>query len=254
MLTWRVLSMSTSLLILVIVVAAAVIAIVVALVLLVLNKKSDESMTGGQNTSVAGGQLSSNNGMPKAAPINNQPHSLGNIDSDDFPTLIIPEEQSKPLSNPDDEPTIMLPEDQLKPLTDIDDEPTIMLPENGDVTINPNTFTDESGFTEIRSDSPHIVLITYDDKDVHIDLSSFNKEVVSFGRQPDCDIVINKEYVSRLHGCFYIDNGEWKIKDLNSTNGIYYFRKKVKNLALKNNVIEIYNDKNIKDRVTIVCK
>lgn len=241
--------MSTSVLILVIVVAAAVIAIVVALILILLNKNTDAA--GRRNTSVAGGQPPFNNA---AGSENNQPHSLGNIDNDDFPTLIIPKEQSKPFSNPDDEPTIMLPEEQLKPLTDPDDEPTIMLPENGDVTVNPNTFTDESGFTEIRSDSPHIVLITYDDKDVHIDLSSFNKEVVSFGRQPDCDIVINKEYVSRLHGCFYIDNGEWKIKDLNSTNGIYYFRKKVKNLALKNNVIEIYNDKNIKDRVTIVCK
>ena len=54
------------------------------------------------------------------------------------------------------------------------------------------------------------------------DLNAFGKNVVSFGRSSDCDIQIRKEYVSRVHGCFYMENGKWFIKDMNSTNGLYY--------------------------------
>ena len=35
-----------------------------------------------------------------------------------------------------------------------------------------------------------------------VNLDSFNKDVVSFGRTHECDIQLGEEYISRLHGCF----------------------------------------------------
>ena len=43
------------------------------------------------------------------------------------------------------------------------------------------------------------------------DLEQFHKEVVSFGRQPDNDIVLNYDFVSRVHGVFYKENGRCRI-------------------------------------------
>ena len=34
-------------------------------------------------------------------------------------------------------------------------------------------------------------------------IEAFQKEVVSFGRQPDNDIVFNYDFVSRVHGVIY---------------------------------------------------
>lgn len=47
------------------------------------------------------------------------------------------------------------------------------------------------------------IVIKYADKkiDGYI-LEQFNKEVVSFGRQPDNDIVLDWNFVSRIHGVF----------------------------------------------------
>lgn len=33
-------------------------------------------------------------------------------------------------------------------------------------------------------------------------LEQFNKEVVSFGRQPDNDIILDLDFISRIHGVF----------------------------------------------------
>ncbi len=63
-------------------------------------------------------------------------------------------------------------------------------------------------------------------------LESFNKDVVSFGRSSECDIQIMKEYVSRVHGCFYRENGKWYIKDLESTNGLILKDRKIDSAAL----------------------
>ncbi|MGN0436254.1 MAG: FHA domain-containing protein, partial [Wujia sp.] len=51
-------------------------------------------------------------------------------------------------------------------------------------------------------------------------LESFGKDVVSFGRHPESDIVLKSGAVSRVHGCFYLENGAWHVKDLDSTNGL----------------------------------
>ena len=44
------------------------------------------------------------------------------------------------------------------------------------------------------------------------DLEQFHKEVVSFGRQPDNDIVLNYDFVSRVHGVFYKENCIWYVQ------------------------------------------
>jgi len=51
-------------------------------------------------------------------------------------------------------------------------------------------------------------------------LDEFGKDVIAFGRKPDCDIVFSNPKVSGQHGCFYKENGQWYVQDLNSTNGI----------------------------------
>ena len=67
-----------------------------------------------------------------------------------------------------------------------------------------------------------IIKIIADGQSKDINLDSFGKDVVSFGRSHECDIQLNRNYVSRVHGCFYKENGCWFFKDLESTNGIYY--------------------------------
>jgi phosphoserine phosphatase RsbU/P len=50
---------------------------------------------------------------------------------------------------------------------------------------------------------------------------SLDRDVVSFGRSGDCDLVIEARGISRLHGRFVRDrNGRWWIEDLGSRNGI----------------------------------
>ena len=39
-------------------------------------------------------------------------------------------------------------------------------------------------------------------------LSNFNKEVISFGRAEDNDIVLSSVFVSRYHGVIYMDRGQ----------------------------------------------
>ena len=56
-------------------------------------------------------------------------------------------------------------------------------------------------------------------KTEHI-LESFNKDAITFGRDPRCDIVINNQKVSTYHGYIYRYQGKWYIKDQNSLNGI----------------------------------
>src|ERR1039458_2349108 len=41
------------------------------------------------------------------------------------------------------------------------------------------------------------------------------------GRTEECDVCIKSEFVSRLHASVSIENGEWWLSDLNSSNGIY---------------------------------
>ena len=67
-----------------------------------------------------------------------------------------------------------------------------------------------------------------------VNLDSMGKDVVSFGRTHECDIQLREEYVSRLHGCFYKENGAWYFKDMESTNGIYFHGVKTDSAPLRN--------------------
>lgn len=51
-------------------------------------------------------------------------------------------------------------------------------------------------------------------------MEQFNKEVVSFGRQPDNDIILDLDFISRIHGVFFMEDGTWYVQDLDSTNGL----------------------------------
>ncbi len=60
-----------------------------------------------------------------------------------------------------------------------------------------------------------------------IDLGSFRKPCVTFGRLPDNDIVLQSELISRNHGEFVNVNGAWMIRDRNSVNGIIYNEQRI---------------------------
>jgi len=83
-----------------------------------------------------------------------------------------------------------------------------------------------------------------------VDLESFGKDVVSFGRQTDCDIVLNTDTVSRVHGAFYMENGVWLIEDLKSRNGITLDGGKVKRATAKAGREFILYDSKEKGRVS----
>ncbi|MBQ6897699.1 MAG: FHA domain-containing protein [Clostridia bacterium] len=59
-------------------------------------------------------------------------------------------------------------------------------------------------------------------KPVRIELTSFRKQVVTFGREGDNDIVLSSPLVSRHHGRFCYTSGGWVIEDLGSLNGLIY--------------------------------
>lgn len=57
-------------------------------------------------------------------------------------------------------------------------------------------------------------------RDLIVNLGSFQKSTVSFGRRQENDIVLNSSIVSRYHGCFSFHGECWSIIDGNSTNGL----------------------------------
>lgn len=86
-----------------------------------------------------------------------------------------------------------------------------------------------------------------------VNLDSFNKDVVSFGRTHECDIQLGEEYISRLHGCFYKENGAWCFKDMDSTNGIYFQGVKTDSAPLRNDdEIVIHKKNSLSDAVKMV--
>lgn len=50
---------------------------------------------------------------------------------------------------------------------------------------------------------------------------ALSKRVTSIGKHPNCDVVLNNPYVSRTHAQIEIDNGQARIRDLNSKNGTF---------------------------------
>ena len=65
------------------------------------------------------------------------------------------------------------------------------------------------------------------------ELGKYQKDVVSFGRSEECDIVIKNEMISRCHGAFYKENGKWCVQDMESRNGIKVNGQKISGVPLK---------------------
>ncbi len=66
-----------------------------------------------------------------------------------------------------------------------------------------------------------------------LNLASFNKTSVSFGRDPANDIVLESQLVSRAkHGEFILSNGMWYICDTKSTNGIICNEARIQSRAI----------------------
>ena len=53
------------------------------------------------------------------------------------------------------------------------------------------------------------------------------------GRAPDCEVHINHEFISRNHATVHFENGIWRIRDLNSGNGIYVGDQRVAEVPIK---------------------
>ena len=52
------------------------------------------------------------------------------------------------------------------------------------------------------------------------------------GRAEECEICIKNEFVSRSHVSVSIENGEWWLSDLNSSNGVYVGDERVPRVQL----------------------
>ena len=73
-----------------------------------------------------------------------------------------------------------------------------------------------------------------------IDLNRFSKNVITFGRNTENDIILESPIVSKKHGYFLLENGVCSIFDLDSTNGIYIENVRVQKAILQTgNVIKI---------------
>lgn len=55
----------------------------------------------------------------------------------------------------------------------------------------------------------------------------FQQDVVSVGKESDCDIRLDSAYVSRHHAKFYFENSGWYIADVGSKNGVWLNGKKL---------------------------
>ncbi|MCR5105134.1 MAG: FHA domain-containing protein [Eubacterium sp.] len=92
-------------------------------------------------------------------------------------------------------------------------------------------------------------------KPYEVRLAAFNKEVITFGRAEDNDIILQSKFASRHHGCIYMENGHVKIENLpDSTNGLFYHGKKIVSTALRDGTyIRIMGNNNQEYGVLFVC-
>ncbi|MBR1506417.1 MAG: trypsin-like peptidase domain-containing protein [Eubacterium sp.] len=77
-----------------------------------------------------------------------------------------------------------------------------------------------------------IVRAEYDGRTASYCLEKYNKDVISFGRSEECDIIIHNARTSRCHGCFYKEKDRWFVQDLDSRNGILVNNEGVKSRIL----------------------
>lgn len=108
---------------------------------------------------------------------------------------------------------------------------------NNDGNINNDNNMDVNVEKRIDKNNPSdekFIITIVDENDIrNIDLKSFNKSVVTFGRGENNDIKLNSLLVSNNHGMFEVYSNGVKIIDNNSTNGLYVNNRKESNCYLK---------------------
>ena len=86
---------------------------------------------------------------------------------------------------------------------------------------------DGTEYREITPDSggnPVLVVLDGPNTGETIPLTS---SIISFGRQPDNDIVLDEAAVSRRHATIVMADGEFHLRDLDSANGTYLNRQRI---------------------------
>ncbi|GAA1933057.1 FHA domain-containing protein [Kitasatospora viridis] len=83
------------------------------------------------------------------------------------------------------------------------------------------------GERQIAPTAPQLVLHTAGDSQVLSPSRSYR-----LGRDPDCEIVLADQRVSRHHAVLHVDDGHWEFDDLDSTNGTYLDGHRVTHLDL----------------------
>ncbi|RUO56863.1 FHA domain-containing protein [Pseudidiomarina homiensis] len=68
-------------------------------------------------------------------------------------------------------------------------------------------------------------------------ISLFEAKSYVVGRDPECDIVIEHPTVSRRHCVMTFHDGQWRIQDLQSTNGLNFLGKRHSKLALEQRLV-----------------
>lgn len=110
------------------------------------------------------------------------------------------------------------------------------------------------------SDNVISYLSVFDGKSSYmIELDSFGKSVVTFGRMEDNDIVLDLNIVSRYHGYFLLEeSGDWSIHDGSyfdnspSSNGLYCNNRKVTCKSLSDNDKIIIGYEDYAEHITMV--
>ncbi|MCH5212963.1 MAG: ATP-binding cassette domain-containing protein [Oscillospiraceae bacterium] len=90
-------------------------------------------------------------------------------------------------------------------------------------------------------------------KDFSVNLASFGKEAVTFGRGTENDIVLTTNLVSKRHGFFRWENDTWIVYDNNSTNGIFWNSSRVARKRLVDGDKLIIGYEQTSYRVAFIC-
>lgn len=93
-------------------------------------------------------------------------------------------------------------------------------PENNGINNNVNSGNVNSSLKNINK-TKYFVCIIGDGKVRSVCLNDFNKDIITFGRTDDNDIVLSSNLVSGKHGYFSIGNGIFSVYDNQSKNGVF---------------------------------
>jgi hypothetical protein len=79
-----------------------------------------------------------------------------------------------------------------------------------------------------RGNAPELVCLNSDLHERYV----MNKEAITIGRAPDCDIQISADFVSRQHATIRRQDADMYIEDESSTNGVYVNAERVRRKTL----------------------